>query len=52
MGQKSKTQNMTKLENLKCDKTQNLKFLQNSTTQKRTKLKKIECDKTKKKINL
>ena len=33
MGQKSKSQNVTKLKNLKCDKTQNLKVLQNSKTQ-------------------
>ena len=29
MGQESKTQNETKLKNLKCDKTQKLKILQN-----------------------
>ena len=33
MGQKSKIENVTKLKNLKCDKTQELKILQYSTTQ-------------------
>ena len=33
MGPKSKTQNVTKLKSLKCDKTQNIKILQNSTTE-------------------
>ena len=32
MGQKSKTQNVPKLKNFKCGKTQKLKILQNSTT--------------------
>ena len=42
MGQKSKTQNVTKLKNLKFDKTQKLKILQNSNI---TKLKKLNVTK-------
>ena len=52
MWQKSKFQNMrkvwpqnvTKLKNLGCDKTQKLKMWQNSTTQNVTKIKKSKCD--------
>ena len=46
MGLKSKTQCVTKLKKLKCEKTQNFTKLNNSNI---TKLKKIKCDKTKKK---
>ena len=48
MGQKFKTQNVTKLKNFKCDKTQKLKSLHNSNV---TKLKK-KLKVTKQKKNL
>ena len=48
MGENSKTQNVTKLKNSKCDKTPKLKMWQESKTQKLTKPPPSKCDKTKK----
>ena len=44
----SKIQNVTKLKNSNCDKTQKLKSGQNTTTQIMTKLKNSNFDKTQK----
>ena len=45
--QNLKIQNVTKLKNASCEKTQKLKLWQNSTTQIMTKLKNSNCDQTK-----
>ena len=46
---KHRTQNVTKIENLKCNKTQKLKMCQNSKTQNvKKKTQKLKCDKIKK----
>ena len=48
MWQNSKTQNVTKLKNTKCEETKNTKtkMWQNSKTQNVSKLKNSKCDKT------